>query len=133
LTKEAILTSYVKSAIEGVESQFRAADVVDVVPIFGNALFDIMCKLTVDEDLHAINPNGQAYPAVNTLTSALEWIFIPIMARQILGSLSYPLEMCARFVGKGVLHLGPVWPMLSKRLEKGGSNLDFGITSLISR
>jgi hypothetical protein len=133
LTKEAILTFYVSSAIEGVKSQFRTADVVNFLPIFGNALFDIICKLTVDEDLHAINPNGQAHPSVYTLTSALEWIYIPVMARHILWAFSYPLEMYASFVGKGVLHLGPVGPLISKRLEKGGSNPDFGMTSLVSR
>jgi len=67
MTKEDILSFYINHAIEDLRSQLKTTDVVDMVPLFGNALFELSCKLTVNRDLGAINPHGKIQPSVDIL------------------------------------------------------------------
>jgi hypothetical protein len=60
--------------MEDAKLQLQATDVIDMVLIFGNTMFDIICKLTVDEDLRAINPHGNIHPSLEMLGSALKWM-----------------------------------------------------------
>jgi hypothetical protein len=126
LTKEDILSFYVNHAIEDLRSLLKATDVVDMVPLFGNTLFDLSCKLTVGRDLGAINPQGKIHPSVDILDQAMKWIYIPVTARRLPRIMSYPLEICQGFLARGLLHLDAVGPLVLKRLEYGGTDTDFG-------
>jgi hypothetical protein len=128
MAKEDILSFYISHAIEELRSQLKTTDTVDMVPLFGNALFDLSCKLTVDRDLGAINPQGKIHPSVHILDQAMKWIYIPVTARRLPWIISYPLEICQGFLSKGLLHLD-VGQLVLKRLVCGGSDSDFG-TSL---
>jgi hypothetical protein len=126
MTKEGILSFYINHAIKELKSQLRTTEAVDIAPLFGNALFDLSCKLTVDRDLGAINPHGKIHRSVDFLDQLKKWIYIPITARRLPRVISYPLEICLGFLAKGVLHLDAVGPLVLERLEHGGSDTDFG-------
>jgi hypothetical protein len=102
-----------------------------MVSLFGNTLLDITCEQTVNGDLGAINSHGKSHPSLDILASALAWTYIPVTVRRLPRLFPYTLEKCARFFGKGVLHLGPIGPLVAKRLELGGPSGDFGIDFLI--
>jgi hypothetical protein len=129
MAKEDIINSYINHAIEELRSQLKTTEAVDMVPLFGNALFDLSCKLTVDRDLGAINPHGKIHPSVDILDQAMKWIYIPVTARRLPSVISYPLEICQGFLAKGLLHLDAVGPLVLERLEHGGSDTDFGTKS----
>lgn len=96
-----------------------------MTPVFGNALFDLSCKMTVDRDLGAINPHGKTHPSVDLLDQAMRWIHIPVTAWRLPWVISQPLEMCLQFLfAKGLLHLDTVGPLVLGRLEHGGSPTD---------
>lgn len=130
MTKEDILSSYINHAIEDLRSQLKATDAVNMIPLFGNTLLDLSCKLTVDRDLGAINPHGKPHPTLDLLDQAMRWIYIPVTARRLPRVISYPLEAGQRFIlAKGLLHLGKVGPLVLERLERGGSATDLGTQS----
>lgn len=125
LTKEDILSSYIDHAIGELTTQVKTKDVVDMIPLFGNALLDLSCKLTVDRDLGAINPHGKPHSTLDLLDQAMKWIYIPVTARRLPRVISYPLETAQRLlVAKGLLHLGKVGPLVLERVEQGGSATD---------
>ena len=133
MAKEDILSSYINHAIEELRSQLKPTEAVDMVPLFGNALFDLSCKLTVNRDLGAINPHGKIHPSVDILDQAMKWIYIPVTARRLPRVISYPLEICQGLLAKGLLHLDAVGPLVLERLEHGGSDTDFGTKSPSTR
>jgi hypothetical protein len=103
--------------------------VIDMNPLFGNALFDLSCKLTVDRDLGAINPHGKIHPSVDLLDQAMKWIYIPVTLRRLPRVISYPIEVSQGVLAKGLLHLDAVGPLVLERLEHGGSDTDLGTNS----
>ena len=129
-TKEGIVSSYINHAIEQLRLQLKTTGAVDMVALFGNAIYDLSCKLTIDRDLGAINPHGKIHPSVDLLDRAVKWIYIPVTARRLPRVISYPLEICERsLLAKGVLHLGAVGSLVLERLKHGGSATDFGTKS----
>jgi len=126
MTKENFISFYINHAIEELRSQLKETEAVDMIPLFGNALFDLSCKLTVDRDIGAINPHGKIHPSVDILDQAMKWIYVPVTARRLPRIISYPLEICQGFLAKGLLHLDAVGPLVMERFDKGGSDTDFG-------
>ncbi|KAH6681917.1 cytochrome P450 [Halenospora varia] len=125
LTRENVISHYINHAIEQLKVQLKSRKApVDMVPLFGNTLFDLSCKLTVDRDLGAINPHGKIHPSVDILDQAMKWIYIPVTARRF-PLVSTIMDLCQGFLAKGLLHLDAVGPLVSTRLEKGGSDTDF--------
>jgi hypothetical protein len=77
MTKENFISFYINHAIEELRSQLKETEAVDMILLFGNALFDLSCKLTADRDLGAINPYGKIHPSVDILDQVMKWIYIP--------------------------------------------------------
>ncbi len=93
MTREETLSFYINRGIKELRSQLETTNAVDMIPLFGNALFDLSCKLTVDQDLGAINPHGKIHHSVDILYQAIKWLYIIVTLRRLPRIISYHLEL----------------------------------------
>ncbi|KFZ25212.1 hypothetical protein V502_00308 [Pseudogymnoascus sp. VKM F-4520 (FW-2644)] len=124
-TKEDILSFYINRAIEELREQLETTNTVDMVPIFGNALLDLSCKLTVDRDLGAINPHGTTHPCLEVIHQASRYLYIPVQMLRLPRIISYPIQLFRRFLAKGIFLIDPFRVLAKKRVQHGGADNDF--------